>query len=147
MRYAVQRGDLGWESNLLSAFHRLSKTPPPDSAEKHVAWADAHQHFHEALVLGCNSPWIFRLCNLLYDKSERYRNVAEHYTTTENRDTVDEHKQLLDAAMARDADLFNRRLANHYGRTTSLILEANFGNVTVPGKSASPRISAKASKG
>ncbi|MEO8119882.1 MAG: FCD domain-containing protein [Rhodoferax sp.] len=146
MRYAVQRGDLGWESNLLSAFHRLSRTPVPYSPEKHVAWADAHQQFHEALVAGCGSPWLLRLCRLLYDKSERYRNVAERHPLSADRDTVDEHKQLLDGAMARDADLLSLHLAEHYGRTTSIILETNFGNITVTGESSAPRALVKTNK-
>lgn len=152
MRYAVERGDIDWESNLLSAYHRLSRTPVPDSPEKHLAWAHAHQQFHEALVAGCGSPWLLRLCRLLYDKSERYRNVAERHrnvaerhTTPTDRDTVDEHKQLLDAAMARDADLISRHLAEHYGRTASIILEANFADTPVPEKLSAPRASAKTS--
>jgi len=145
MRYAVERGDLGWESTLLSSFHRLSKTSPPVSPEKHVVWADAHQQFHEALVAGCGSPWLIRLCRLLYDKSERYRNVAERHTASADRDTVAEHKQLLDAAMARDADLIGRHLAEHYGRTTSIILEANFADTPAPEKLSAPHASARAS--
>ena len=147
MDYAVQRGDLGWESNLLSAYHRLSRTPLPDSPEKHMAWAEAHQQFHEALVSGCGSPWLLRLCRLLYDKSERYRNLAEGLTIPSKRDTVDEHQQLLDAAMARDPILLARHLAEHYGQTTAIILQANFGNITIPGKSAAPRTAGKARKG
>jgi len=134
MRHAVQNGSLEWESSLLSAFHRLSKTPPPLSPEKHASWADAHRQFHEALVSGCGSPWLVRLCRLLYDKSERYRNVAERHTSSESRDTFDEHKTLLDAAMARDANLFSQHLAEHYGRTTSIILAANFQETADVGK-------------
>lgn len=140
MRHAVQNGSLEWEANLLSAFHRLSKTPPPSSPEMHVSWADAHRQFHEALISGCASPWLIRLCRLLYDKSERYRNVAERYTSSDIRDTFTEHKTLLDAAMERDADLFSIHLAEHYGRTTSIILAANFKDTAGAGKLAGRRV-------
>lgn len=140
MRHAVQNGSLEWEANLLSAYHRLSKTPLPSSPEKHVSWSDAHRQFHEALISGCASPWLIRLCRLLYDKSERYRNVAERHTSSENRDTFTEHKTLLDAAMARDADLFSQHLAEHYGRTTSIILAENFKDSAGGGKLAARRV-------
>ncbi len=140
MRHAVQNGSLEWESNLLSAFHRLSKTPPPTLPEMHMNWADAHRQFHEALVAGCGSPWLVRLCRLLYDKSERYRNVAERSASSANRDTYDEHKTLLDAAMERDADLFSHHLAKHYGQTTSIILATNFKDTAETGKLAARRV-------
>jgi DNA-binding GntR family transcriptional regulator len=143
MQHAVQRGDLDWESALISSFHRLSKTPVPDTPEKHAPWAEAHQQFHEALTAGCESPWLLRLCRLLYDRSERYRNVAERHKASYKRDTVDEHKKLLDAAIARDAGEVGRLLAAHYGRTTSIILEANFAAPTVPAQSAAQRASAQ----
>lgn len=126
MRHAMKNGTLEWESNLLSAYHRLSKTPAPTSPEKHTSWADAHRHFHETLISGCGSPWLIRLCRLLYDKTERYRNVAFRSPSSENRNTNDEHKALLDAAMERNADVFSHHLAAHYSKTTSIILEENF---------------------
>lgn len=145
MRYAVQRGDLDWESKLMSAYHRLSRTPPPDSPEKHAPWADAHQQFHDALVSGCGSTWLLRLCRLLYDKSERYRNLAERDTQSEARDTVKEHKKILDAAMARDADLIGHYLADHYQQTTSILLQANFAGHKNLAKSAASRALTKTS--
>jgi DNA-binding GntR family transcriptional regulator len=80
LRKAIERGDLEWEGTVLGAFHRLSRTPPPSSIELHAAWAQAHRHFHESLIAGCRSPSLTRLCRELYDKSERYRNLAERKT-------------------------------------------------------------------
>src|SRR5579864_1785727 len=100
---AVQSGDLEWETSMLSSYHRLSRTPVPDSPEKHDAWALVHRQFHEALTSGCKSPWLMHLGQMLYDQSERYRNLAEQYTRPESRDAFEEHEQLLEAAMARDA--------------------------------------------
>ena len=145
IRYTVQRGDLDWESKLMSAYHRLSRTPPPDSPEKHAQWADAHQRFHDALVSGCGSTWLLRLCRILYDKSERYRNLAERDTQSSVRDSVNEHKRILDAAMARDADMIGDYLADHYQQTTAILLQANFGGRTDSTNSAVPRALTKTS--
>lgn len=128
LRDAIARGGLDWESGVLSTFHRLSRTPAPSLPELHAPWAVAHQQFHEALIAGCSSPWTQRLCRLLYDQSERYRNLAERYTSAHNRDPVEEHRALMDAAMSRQADLTAKLLSEHFWETTEIILSAVFGD-------------------
>ncbi|MCA0241224.1 MAG: FCD domain-containing protein [Proteobacteria bacterium] len=127
LRRAIEHGGIDWESNLMSAFHRLSRTPLPSTPELHAPWAAAHQQFHEALLAGCDSPWSLRLCGLLYDQSERYRNLAERYTSRQNRDPGKEHRALMDAAMARDAEKAAKLLGEHFWATTEIILKAVFG--------------------
>ena len=124
--YAVQRGDIQWESALMSAFHRLSRTLPPFDAALQPVWAEAHRLFHAALIAGCGSPTLIRLCSLLYDQSERYRNFANVQRESSKRDVGAEHKDLLDAALARDADGLTQLLASHFNRTTEIIQNADF---------------------
>jgi DNA-binding GntR family transcriptional regulator len=127
LRQAVAQGDVKWESNILSSFHRLSRVDAPTSPEKHAAWASAHQQFHEALIRGCESPWLLRLCALLYDKSERYRNLAGRQPDSQRRDVQVEHKALMDALMAHDADRACALLEAHFWETTEIILKSSFG--------------------
>jgi DNA-binding GntR family transcriptional regulator len=122
LRLALEHGDVEWESRLLSAFHRLSRTPPPTSPERDALWSAAHRRFHEALIDACASPWMVHLCRLLYDKSERYRNLAKHETRDKGRDVDTEHRALMDAAMARDAERACRLLGEHFVETTQIIL-------------------------
>lgn len=124
LRGAIKNGGIEWESNLLSAFHRLSRMPPPTTPALHLPWAVAHQQFHEALGAGCGSSWIIRLCRLLYDQSERYRNLAERQVSQQNRDPVKEHRVLMEAAMARDADTATRLLGEHFWETTEIVLKS-----------------------
>jgi DNA-binding GntR family transcriptional regulator len=128
LRYAVERGDIDWESQLMSAFHRLSRTPPPDSPENATIWSEVHRQFHMALVGGCGSAWLMRLCGLLYDQSERYRNFAIAQSESHARDTVGEHRELLDAALGRDVQTLDRLIGDHFGRTTEIIRRANFND-------------------
>lgn len=125
---AIADGDLEWESGILSAFHRLSKTPVPSSPELHAPWAAAHRQFHEALVAGCSSQWTLRLCRLLYDQSERYRNLAERYTSRQKRDPIAEHREMMDAAISRQPDKAVQLLHAHFWETTEIILQAVFGD-------------------
>lgn len=122
LRLAIEHGDIEWESRLLSRFHRLSRTPPPTSPERDPPWAAAHRSFHEALIDGCASPWTVQLCRLLYDKSERYRNLAKQKMRGRSRDVDLEHRALTDASMARDADAACRLLGEHFAETTGIIL-------------------------
>lgn len=123
LRLAIEHGDIEWESRLLSAFHRLSRTPPPmTSPERDAQWSAVHRAFHEALIDGRTSEWTMRLCRLLYDKSERYRNVAKRKTRERGRDINVEHRALMEAAMSRDADAACRLLCEHFTETTEIIL-------------------------
>lgn len=144
LRGAIADGDLEWESGILSAFHRLSKTPAPVTPELHAPWAAAHQQFHEALLAGCTSPWTLRLCRLLYDQSERYRNLAERYTSQQKRDPIAEHREMMDAAMCRDADRAAQLLQAHFWETTEIILQAVFGE---GGEAHAPPAGARRARG
>ena len=127
VRKAVTHGDVEWEAQVLSSFHRLSRTPQPTTLANHAAWALAHRQFHESLVAQCGSPWLLRLCAMLYDKSERYRNLAERSTRPEERDTASEHRGLMEAiAMERDADKAVALISGHFRATTDVILHAGF---------------------
>jgi GntR family transcriptional regulator, carbon starvation induced regulator len=142
LAHAIERGGVDWESNLLGSFHRLSKTPMPTSPEHHAAWAVAHRQYQEALVGGCGSPWLIRLCRLLYDRTERYRNLAERQTAPQAREAIREHKEMMEAAIARDAGLAKRLLAEHFWETTDIVLKAVFSDRLDP----SPRTRTDARK-
>jgi len=124
LRLAVANGDLEWETLVLSCCHRLSRLESQPWSEELVSnWMVAHRQFHEALVSGCGSPWTVKLCRLLYDKSERYRNLAAVEVKERGRNVTNNHKILADAAMARDADALCRAIEEHLGSTTKLIFE------------------------
>jgi DNA-binding GntR family transcriptional regulator len=127
VRRAIAHGDLEWETQVLSSFHRLSRTPQPTTLANHAAWALAHRQFHESLVAQCGSLWLLRLCAMLHDKSERYRNLAERSTRPEERDTASEHRELMEAiAMERNADKAAALIGAHFRATTDIILHASF---------------------
>lgn len=128
IRKAIELGDLGWEARVLSSCHRLSRTPRPDRREQHDAWELAHRQFHEDLISSCGSPWLVRLCGMLYDKSARYRNLAERSTRPDERDTFDEHRALMQAvAMDRNAPKAVELISAHFRATTSIVLKSCFG--------------------
>lgn len=143
IRYAVEHGDIQWESDLISTFHRLSRTLPPSDPTQQPIWAEAHRQFHVALIAGCGSPSLIRLCSLLYDQSERYRNFANSQRESSGRNAGAEHKELLDAALARDAENLTRLLASHFTRTTEIIQNADFNEAGASTRSAGTRAASR----
>ncbi|APD13570.1 GntR family transcriptional regulator [Pandoraea pulmonicola] len=122
LRLAMENGSLEWESKVVSNFHRLSKTPLPTSPELFAEWFGAHSVFHESLLEGCESPTLLHLCRLLREKLARYHNLSVRNTTIENRDAMTEHKKLMEAVVARDAEMGQRLVAEHFSKSAQLVL-------------------------
>ena len=126
LRRSIEVGGLDWESEIVATCHRLCRTPSVrDPAEPQLseAFATAHDAFHAALVSACDSIWLGRMRSLLYAQSERYRHLTVPLAKQE-RDLVKEHRDLADAALARDADRAVALLGEHLARTANILIEA-----------------------
>lgn len=123
MREAVLHGDAAWEERVLLAHHRLSKVPRYTSLNPPVPNYDyevPHREFHSALVSGCGAERIVRMVEQLFDQAERYRNVSRQLAVVPREE---EHKQILDAALARRVDETISLSKRHVERTAAIILE------------------------
>lgn len=123
IRKSIENGDTAWEESVVLAFHRLSRTPrfaPGVETERTGAWEIAHRNFHIALISASGSERLTRYCNQLFDSAERYRHVGRKAGTTgQNRDK--EHRELMEATVARDADKACRLISQHFERTAQLV--------------------------
>jgi GntR family transcriptional regulator, carbon starvation induced regulator len=122
---SIRLGDVEWESRVLAAHHRLDRLTIVEGPERLLKpeWENAHELFHQALISSCNSPTLLRLCASLRDQTARYRFLSMHYADSSERDVPDEHRQLMDAALAKDIDKACELLANHYQTTTDAVLK------------------------
>lgn len=137
LRRSLARGDDVWEDALMHAFRALvaateqhaeqtqGPTTPVDEALE-----DCHYAFHRSLLAACGSKWLLELSAKLYAQTERYRRPslqdAKHWSR--GRDVSLEHRQLMDAAVARDANQAAGLLARHYretGRAVRKVLAMN----------------------
>jgi len=125
LRHAIAKGGLDWQAGIVSTIFRLSNEPVmEDASTPNPRWTKLHQDFHMALVAGCASPRLMRLCLAYFNQSQRFRMLTFRYHER-GRSADEEHRELADAVLGRNADQAVRLLADHYNRTTNLIIEVH----------------------
>lgn len=139
LRQSIEHGDDEWEAGIVAAFHRLGKAQEaldagvPDAAAE---WEARNHQFHDALTAACRSAWIHRILDMLHHHSERYRRLAlsaNDHTSPARRDVHAEHRAIMEATLARDADAACEHAANHILRTTEVL-------ATVTGQMSEPPV-------
>jgi len=125
LRYAIEHGDLAWEAQLVAAHHQLDRTgqmDPDDPDLFNEEWTRAHAAYHEASVAGCPNKRLRAIAASLRDAAELYRRWSRPIGHDETRDVPGEHRALLEAALARDADRAVYALTTHIRHTTEVLL-------------------------
>ena len=126
IRNSITHGDIHWETTVVAASHRLSRTPvaaADDPARYSNDYAVAHRAFHETIVAACKSHWLLRLRASLYAQHERYRWLSRPLARME-RDLDTEHRAIAEAAVRRDADRCVLLMEEHLHRTARVLLDA-----------------------
>lgn len=120
-----------WEETLVLALYRLQRTPPryageavagPGAPHINAEWEARHRAFHRALVANCGSRPLLHFCDELMDQTERYRYISMT-NTHPRRNSDEEHRLILEAALAGDVPLACRRLGDQYALTLTLYEE------------------------
>jgi DNA-binding GntR family transcriptional regulator len=125
LRRSIARGDVAWRDRVSSAWCELQSVPrisAKDERRHDDAWSIMHGRLHAALVGACGLTWLMRFRDSLYEKSERYRQLAVGIKPT-GRDIEAEHRLIVEAALALDADAAAAELARHIERTATSIAE------------------------
>jgi GntR family carbon starvation induced transcriptional regulator len=125
-RLSVERADLEWESRLVAAYHKLSKAEElvVQDADRHADLLETYnREFHGALISGCNSRWLLHFHGLMYDQSLRYRMLAFRVKDFPRDQSRREHKQILDAALARDVEMLVGVLGTHITKGADMYAE------------------------
>lgn len=127
LRSAVVEGDSAWESRIVSAHGRLERTPQTgatDPALMDDAWVTAHSAFHAALLSGCRNRRLLSIALSMRDASVLYQRWTLSIGQDTDRDAPAEHREMLDAALARDPERAVAALRTHVDRTTEVLLAA-----------------------
>ena len=126
---AIRNGDLEWEARIVSAHHRMERTPKHDPTEGTpvtAAWAKAHHDFHMALLSSAKSKRLMGIAESLRAAAEVYRRWSMPFEIVK-RDVTAEHQELVDLALKRDADGAAASLTRHLQLTKNLIVKGVSG--------------------
>lgn len=129
LRRSIEHGDDDWEAAIVSTFHALDlqvrrmEQRSGETCEDTVATLESrHKDFHRALIAACRSRRLIALADQLHTETQRYRLPA---LTGENpatsRDIPGEHREIMEASLARRSVEAVGLLAAHYRKTSELI--------------------------
>jgi len=121
VRAAIEKGDETWEASLVAAFHvlerRLAALLGKASESNLAAYEDAHRAFHFAIIAGAGSKRLSRMQQRLYEEARRYRLLFYRKqfagSAIDFSEAAAAHREILDAVLARDADLAAKILRSH----------------------------------
>jgi GntR family transcriptional regulator, carbon starvation induced regulator len=114
IRTAIERGGMEWESGIVGSLHALVALTE-DTATDRVsldAWNVAHDRFHEMLLSACGSSRVFETQRQLAEQHNRYRRIFMGDNLPRQL-IIDEHRNIAEAALARDADRAAALLGRH----------------------------------
>lgn len=126
LRLSVEHGDVKWESEVLAAHHRMASEPTylveeEGRTRRNPTWAAAHIAFHRALIQACGNDVLLDICARLSDAAELYR--AWSGRVEPDRDIPAEHRALMEACLAHDADLAVARFEAHIDHTAAILIQ------------------------
>ena len=104
---AVDLGDDAWEERVVVRLHRTTKVQkvlPEGDPQLRERWQRAYWEFHSELLSGCGSPLMMQLLGDIGFRLERYVNLFADLESDRERDHHAEHRQIVEALIARDKD-------------------------------------------
>jgi DNA-binding GntR family transcriptional regulator len=118
LRMSIEQGGDAWEADVLSAHHRLSRSPRRESLLVDENWEALHRGYHTSLIAACGLPRLIGFCTMLHDHFDRYRRLAvlrggRHPALKSN------HGAIVKAALSKDVPRAERLLAAHIRESTA----------------------------
>lgn len=133
LRRSIERGDLDWDGRVVAAHYKLDllerRMISGDDIDVQL-WKRYDREFHAALISACGSQALMRIHGAIYDQFLRYQMVAfRRASMFRGQAAADEHRQLRDFALARDADSAVRVLRDHIWKGATLPKDSDTGPV------------------
>jgi DNA-binding GntR family transcriptional regulator len=114
--YALEKsfacGDVEWEGRVVSAHHKLAAVEQRmgTSKRENTLWKRYDEEFHQALISNCGSKSLIEMHGTIFDRYFRYPIISSDQRGDE---PVEQHRKLLECALARDAKRAKVVLAAH----------------------------------
>jgi len=117
---SIKHGDIEWEARLSAAHHKLSHIESEvrrAGGVEHVLslWSNAEWEFHDTLISASRSPLLRETYKIIYDQF-RQQLVSRDSNYGYYADNIEEHRAILEAALARDEPLCRQHIHDHLAR-------------------------------
>ena len=119
-RLSIRLGDVLWEAKLSAAHHKLSHIEShvrSSNAQANLValWSAAELEFHETLIEACRSETLKKTHRVVYHQF-RQQLISTDQKFVFVPENIDQHKDILDAALDRDEELIGQRIYDHLAR-------------------------------
>lgn len=116
LNMAIEMGNDEWEERVILTLHRsqkVKKVLPDGDPQARELWQRTYGDFHRTLLSGCGSTILMQIYMDLGARLERYVNLFGDLDSDRERDHHAEHRQIVDAAIARNKEQL-RELIDRY---------------------------------
>ncbi|MDF1599326.1 GntR family transcriptional regulator [Mesorhizobium sp. YIM 152430] len=123
LRESFRRGDVDWEGEVVAAHHKLARMERlmlAGEREDPAIWKRYDWEFHHALISACGSAALLAAHAQIFDRYLRYQIIAVIFR---GESAMEEHRQLRQHALDRDADSAVNVLKSHIGACVAHTLE------------------------
>jgi DNA-binding GntR family transcriptional regulator len=113
LRYSIENGNTEWEAKVVAAHHKLhamEKRVLEGNKDDIEMWKRYDGEFHLATIEACNNENLLKLHSTIYDKYLRYQMLVLTYR---GQSAIDEHHEIFQAVLSRDADKAVQILTDH----------------------------------
>lgn len=120
---SIRYGGVAWEARLTAAHHQLSHLESRLNASSDKEpfvdlWFDAERHFHDCLISSCGSDVLRETHARIYARF-RQQLMVEDRGFAFISDNIEQHRQIVDAALAGNAELAKAKIHAHLARHLS----------------------------
>lgn len=125
LRLSIAYGDDEWEARIVAVTYLMRKEDQALSVAHGTvpdSWERANAAFHSAMVAACGSRWLLKIRLDLHDQCERFRR-ASVYQKLGSRDLSQEHAQIAQAVLARDAEQACALTERHFKLTATSLTD------------------------
>jgi GntR family transcriptional regulator, carbon starvation induced regulator len=123
---AMEFGTDEWEERVVLTLYRSQKVKKvllDGDPQARELWQRTYGEFHRSLLAGCGSALLLQIYNDLGTRLERYVNLFGDLESDRERDHHAEHREIVDAVIARDKELV-RTLIDRYFTTAKPIRDS-----------------------
>ncbi|MFT3819561.1 MAG: GntR family transcriptional regulator [Rubrivivax sp.] len=122
LQLAIAKGDSAWQAAVEQTYERMRNVM---RATQRDQWAEAHARFHRLLVAPCDSPWLLRFRDILFEQAERYRYAAITGIRPPKQAEIDaQHRALVDAVLQRNPAKAQMAIDAHFTSSLERTLES-----------------------